>query len=299
MPLDLEKALVDAKLSALLAWQKVMPYFRGEFRIYEKDGAGPATDADREADEFLIAWLGERYPAAGFLTEESEEDLSRLEREHVWIIDPIDGTNDFIEGGPDFAVHVALASRNSDGAWHPVVAVVYEPVSGRLSSARRDGGAFVEVEKSNEGTLWWQRRVQSPHEIPFSKPLPLSVSDRSEVTELRAVASKTHMPRRLSAILDALEISALDRRGGLGVKAMEVGGGRVDFYLQTSRSRSNEWDLCAPQLIVEEAGGRVTDLNGDLISYNHENVHLTDGIVISNGVCHEMLLNRVRAVPSS
>ncbi len=296
MTTDLIGALSDARMAALLAWQRVMPYFQGDFRVFEKEGAGPATDADREADAFLTGWLGERYPEAGFLTEESDEDLSRLERDDVWIIDPIDGTTDFIAGGADFAVHVALARRDADGAWRPVATVVYEPVRGRLSSACRGGGAFVEVEEAIGGKLWWQRGVRDPSLIPFGEPQRMVVSDRSEIADLRAVASKTHTPRRLGAILEALGIDAPDRRGGLGVKAMEVGGGRVEFYLQPDGRRANEWDLCAPHLIVEEAGGRVSDMEGRAITYNREDVRLSGGVAISNGACHDVLLERASIV---
>jgi len=293
MTYDSRQILSDAREAALLAWQHIARYFRGEFRIYEKQGTGPATDADREADAFLMRWLGSRYPEAGFLTEESDENPDRLLRDLVWVIDPIDGTRDFIAGGPDFAVHVACVVRDSDGLWRPLATVVYEPVSGRLYTATRGSGAFLEEEGAVAGALWWQRTTENVDTIPFSAPARITASENDDLPSLHAIASKSRMSTRLCSALDAIPVSAVDRRGGMGVKAMEVATGRVDFYLQPELGRSSEWDLCAPHLIVEEAGGRVSDLGGQEVTYNREDIKLRGGVLVSNGSCHPPLLNVV------
>jgi len=289
--------LRDAREAALLAWTRIVPFYRGQFRIFEKQGTGPATEADHAADAAILEFLRERHPGDGFLTEESVDDMARRERARVWIIDPIDGTNDFIEGGEDFAVHVALAERQPDGVARPVVSVVYEPATGLLFTAARGGRAHVEEEiRGAEGERWWQGPNPTAERATFSRPRLVSVSSRAAVNELTAIVSKSHMTKRLKTVMETLPVREFNHRGGLGVKVMEVAAGRADFYLHTERHRSNEWDICAPHLILEEAGGRVTDLDGRPIVYNNENVKLPAGVVASNGACHDNLLAELRKI---
>lgn len=289
--------LRDARTAALLAWQAIVPFYKGQFRIYEKLGTGPATDADHAADAAIAAYLRPRHPGDGFLTEESEDSAARRGCARVWIIDPIDGTNDFIEGGEDFAVHVALAERQPDGIARPVACVVYEPATGRLFTATRGGGAHLEEEvRGANGERWWELYGGNVDNASFTTPRRVRVSSRAAVADLLAIVSKSHMTRRLKTVMETLPVREFNHRGGLGVKVMEVVAGNADFYLHTERGRSNEWDVCAPHLILEEAGGRVTDLDGREVTYNNANVKMPAGLLASNGACHDGLMAELRKI---
>ncbi len=298
-PFSPSTALADARLAALTAWHRIHHFHRGEFEIYHKQD-GPATDADRLADEVIVEFLRARYDDAttGYLTEESENDDSRLEKEVAWIIDPIDGTTDFIKGGDDFALHIAAVARDVSGSHCMAAAVVYHPRAGLLYSAIAGGGAHVEREQREDGEpFWWEREGVTPEMAAFNAPEPITVTTNAALGDLTAVVSRSHPTVRLRAALDTLPIKGHYRRGSLGVKIMEVAAGRADFYLHTETGMCKEWDLCAPHLILAEAGGRVSNMLGEPRTYNQADVLVHGGVLATNGAAHAALVAALREVP--
>ncbi|MBI5154694.1 hypothetical protein HZA57_05605, partial [Candidatus Poribacteria bacterium] len=171
-PPDLSACLADARHAALLAWGRISHFHNGTFRVFQKPD-GPATEADHLADQVIVRYLEERYPrdTHGFLSEEFENDPERLERGRVWIIDPIDGTEDFMKGRGDFAIHIALAARGEDGVFHPAVAVVYHPMAGVIYSAIRGCSALAEHEvRAEAGAFWWTGGTSDPKAANFAEP---------------------------------------------------------------------------------------------------------------------------------
>ncbi|MBX3729802.1 MAG: 3'(2'),5'-bisphosphate nucleotidase CysQ [Candidatus Sumerlaeia bacterium] len=291
--------LAEARHAALHAWAAIAHFYCGEFEVFHKDD-GPATEADRLADRLIVEHLARHFPRSdyGYLSEEFEDDATRLERSRVWIIDPIDGTNDFMDGLDDFAMHVALAERGSDGRFRPVAAIVYQPCPGWLFSARAGEGAFLEVEQRDDpDEAWWHSPAPDPATAHFDAPVRLAVSSTAAREALVAIVSRSHMTRRLKAALDGLAVARTLRRGSLGVKIADVARGAADFYLHTEHGRCKEWDLCAPHLILEEAGGRVTDLRGEPLDYNQPDVRAHHGVLASNGAAHDLLLRRLATIP--
>ncbi|MDK2971005.1 MAG: 3(2), 5-bisphosphate nucleotidase [Candidatus Sumerlaeota bacterium] len=294
----LPQLLADARTAALHAWAGIAHYYRGDFAVFDKPD-GPATDADRKADLLIVEFLTQRYPrdVYGYLTEEFENDPSRLERRRVWIIDPIDGTSEFMKGQHDFAVHIGLAERTGDVSV-PIVAVVYVPTAGMMFTATAGGGAFVEVERRAPGAdPWWAASDPDPATADFDAPRRLAVSTSPGSPNLTAVISKSHSTRRLRATLEAMPLGRTYRRGSVGVKMAEVASANADFYLNTENGKCKEWDVCAPHLILEEAGGRVTDLRGRPITYNRSDVRTGRGILASNSTAHDYLLEELTKIP--
>lgn len=278
--LDLTHCVSVAREAALLAWEEIRPYFRGTFRIHEKENEGPATDADIAADRAICAYLSQHLPdpRIGLLSEETQHGDERLAHDAVWIIDPIDGTRDFIAGGDEFAVHIGLAARPSASSpLVPVAGVVYMPRAGWLYSASLGGGAWEETVENGA-----RRR--------------LHVTGQDSIEAANLVVTNARIGRRLGAAIGRLKARELLQKGSLGVKAMDVATGRADIYLNTGRRGCKEWDTCAPHIIVEEAGGRLTDLNGHPITYNNRDYHIAMGLVCTNGTLHEGVLQELRAV---
>ncbi|CAN5180173.1 3'(2'),5'-bisphosphate nucleotidase CysQ [soil metagenome] len=277
---NLDDALAVARAAALDAWAQIAHYFRGEFRTYEKEGVGPATDADLLADRVIHEHLRARYsgPEFGYLSEETADDESRLGKDLVWIIDPIDGTNDFIEGKNDFAIQIGLAGRNkAEAELVPWLGVVYQPMTKHLYWGALGMGA-------------WRENVET------GERQAIRVSSQDSIAQSRVVVTRSHMSKKLKASLAALEVAEVYRAGSLGVKTAQVAEGRADFYLNTGRSYCREWDTCAPEAILREAGGRMTDLLGRPILYNQKDVCIEMGLLASNGVLHQEVLDRVVAI---
>ncbi len=274
----LERCLHDARAAAIEAWKAIQPYHRGKFEIYQKEGEGPATEADVAADRVILAYLRERYPESeyGYLTEESHDDGERLSRPWCWIVDPIDGTRDFIAGGPDFAVHIGLAGEVTPGLpLEPLAGVVYQPMAEIIQTAIRGEGAWEE-------------------DLRTGKTTRLRVSDREALEEQRVLVTGSRINERLTRALRHLGVKEPLQRGSLGVKAGEIASGKADIYLSTERAPCKEWDACAPHIILREAGGRFTTLSGREIRYNRPNYRVHNGLLASNDRLHAPVLDRLR-----
>lgn len=256
-----------AKAIARAAWEHIRPYYKGEYAVTEKPD-GPATDADLAANAFIVGALSERFPNDGMLSEESEDNEERLTCERVWIVDPIDGTKDFIEGTDDFAIHIGLVERAGE-EYLPQLGVVYQPVGDLLHFACRDQGAWVE-----DG----QGKVER-----------LRVSTVSERSEMTAVITRSHRTERFLVLMDRLGPRKTVTMGSMGKKMMQVARGAAEFYLNNARGMCKEWDIAPPAVIVEEAGGTVTDLRGRPLAYNRKDPRNHDGLLVSNGPNHESL----------
>jgi 3'(2'), 5'-bisphosphate nucleotidase len=204
--------------------------------VERKLGNEPVTQADRDANALLVAGIAAAFPDDGLLSEEAPDDGSRQVKRRVWMIDPLDGTKDFIRGEAGFATMVGLI----DGA-RPVLGVVYQPIGERLYFATRGGGAFVEE--------------------PGAAPARLHVSDVRDLTRIRMVASKSHRDEVIDRVRAELGIRDELNVGSVGLKLGLIARGERDLYVNPS-GHSKLWDACAPEAILVEAGGRLTDARG-------------------------------------
>jgi len=237
-------------------------YARGSVQVDLKADASPVTQADRDADAAIAAVIGAAFRDDAILSEETPDDEVRLSRSRVWIVDPLDGTRDFVQRTDDFAVHVALAV---DG--EPVVGAVFLPVTRALFAASRGGGAWREVGGARER---------------------LHVSATADLAALRLGVSRHHLSERLRACLDGAQIASRIPIGA-SVKHMRVAAGELDAVINLS-SGELEWDTCAPEIVIREAGGVVTDGDGRPFRYNQRDLEHTRGSVASNGACHAELV---------
>jgi 3'(2'), 5'-bisphosphate nucleotidase len=236
-----------------------------------QDATGePITAADTAVDAYILnnlhASLGTREFA--YLTEETyktQPPQERLSKPLVWVIDPLDGTKDFIKGTGEYAVHIALLEDD-----RPVLAVVVCPAAATLYFATLGNGTFVE------------RR----HETP----VPIYVSQRSRVEALTIVASRTHRNERFNQLMQQFPVQHQRSVGSVGGKIAAILQQQADVYISLSgTSAPKDWDLAAPELILTEAGGCLTHFDGTPLRYNQEDVSQWGGLLASNGQCHEFL----------
>ncbi len=268
-----------ARRAALLAGCEALAAFGRDMEVWHKSPGQPVTPADLAANEALRAALAGARPEYGWLSEESEDDPDRAARERVWIVDPIDGTRSYVAGRPEYAVSVGLAE-----AGEVVVGVVYSPSGAELFHAIRGRGAWLERLEPGEKGIAAALRLAP--ESGARTPLHVSAGATERPTLL---ASRSEMRRGEFA---AFEDWHLQGCGSTALKLAGVAAGRADAFF--SRGPKSEWDVAAGALLVEEAGGRASELSGASIGYNKAAPDVR-GVVATNGALHERLLERIRA----
>lgn len=269
----LENELETAIALARKAGEAIKVYYALEIIVEEKLGidnyAEPVTIADRTASRIIVEGLAERFPDDAILSEE-EVDASefRLSKKRVWIIDPIDGTAGFIKKDGDFAVQIGLAENGL-----PIVGVVLLPARNALYYASKANGAFLIEENA--------------------PPVRLRVSDETDFSKMNLAVSRNHRSPKMSRIVKDYGFRREIQRGSVGVKVGLIAEKMCDLYIHLSH-RTKFWDTCGPQVILEEAGGKLTDIFGYPIRYDLSDVQNHNGILASNGICHDSVVQNLR-----
>lgn len=260
---DLSRELETACQLARSAGSILMSHYAGPVEVEWKGRHDPVTAADREASHHIVDELHKRFPDDGVLSEEEKDDPSRrLSLSRVWVVDPLDGTKEFIARLGEFAVMIGFAI---DGVAR--MGAVYQPTRDKLYFASWGQGAFL-----NEAGV--DRRLSvSTVEDPADAAIAISRSRRSAVGE--GVRAKL-------GIGNAIEC------GSLGLKMGLICEGKAHVYIQDGGT--GLWDVCGPEAILQEAGGRVTDLVGKPLRYDTADVRLRRGVLASNGALHERLI---------
>lgn len=268
----LEKELETAIRIARVASETIMGFYDLEIIAEEKYGidnfSEPVTIADRTSSKIIVESLQNEFPEDGILSEEEIDVPERLDKSRVWIIDPIDGTKGFINRDGDFAVQIGLAENGV-----AVLGIVLLPAHNRLYYAVKGEGAFL-VEREAE-------------------PKRLHVSDKTKFSEMSLAVSRNHPSPKMKRINQDLNLKNTVQRGSVGLKVGLITEQICDLYIHLS-SRTKYWDTCAPQIILEEAGGRFTDIFGDEYRYDHADVQNHNGLIASNGVSHEKVVAKLK-----
>ncbi|NMF61730.1 3'(2'),5'-bisphosphate nucleotidase CysQ [Brasilonema octagenarum UFV-E1] len=233
----------------------------------------PVTIADVNVNNYILenlqAALGKENFA--YISEETYQG-EQVQQEWVWIIDPLDGTRDFIEKTGEYAIHIALVQGT-----RPVLAVVAVPEAEKLYYAIKGGGAFVETRER--------------------KTLPLQVSSRERIEDLTLVVSRSHRNERLNYLLQHLPCQNHKAVGSVGGKIAAIVEQRADIYISLSgKSAPKDWDIAAPELILTEAGGEFTHFDGTPLQYNTGDVNQWGGLLASNGQYHEVLCREAEKI---
>lgn len=265
----MEKELVVVKQLAREAGKILLSYYRTDAQVQWKGYDDPVTAADKAANEMLVRELSRAFPADAILSEEAPDDSDRLSQSRVWMVDPMDGTKQFIEHLDEFAVMIGLAV---DGV--PQVGVVYNPATDRMFYAATGLGAYVET------ALTTKR---------------LHVSEQADTTQMAAAMSRSHHSPTVDRIRHKLGINGEQRSGSVGLKMGLLAEAQAHVYLHIG-SKTNQWDTCGPTAILHEAGGKVTDIYGAPLDFNTANVRNMNGIVASNGTAHDRILQAISEV---
>jgi 3'(2'), 5'-bisphosphate nucleotidase len=248
-----------AKELAIGAGAVLLKHFAQKSSVRWKGRGNPVTDADQEASRFIVEILRRRFPSDGILCEEEVDDPDRLNKSRVWIIDPMDGTAEFVAGRTEFAVMIGMAEEG-----RPVLGVVYLPVEKKLYCAESGRGAFREMGTSKQ---------------------PLRVSPESDPRRAVIAASRSHDSATSQRIREALGVAGVVHAGGVGLKVAMICDCRAHLYIHVGFG-TNQWDTCAPQIILHEANGRMTDVENRPLGYNTADPQNLHGVIASNGLLH-------------
>jgi 3'(2'), 5'-bisphosphate nucleotidase len=260
---DLAALDVAARIAREAA-ELVRGYHRKPLRIDSKPGNEPVTEADRAANALIVERLGRAFPDDIILSEEIPDTGDRMGRRRVWMVDPIDGTSDFIMGDVGFVVMIGLCV---DG--RPRVGAVAHPLSGNVYGGVAD-------------VLAWE-------EAPSGTRTPLHTSTIERAPGIRLVASKTHRTQRIDRIKQALQIQDEINVGSVGLKIGLVSRAERDLYVYTG-GRTKIWDTCGPEAVLRGAGGQMTDVDGAPLRYDQLDLFNRRGIVASNGPLHPFVI---------
>ncbi len=260
--MNYERELEIAMRAARKAGEIIMRYYKAEVEIAMKANETPVTQADLEANACILEILKQDYPDWAYLSEECADDLSRLEAPYCWIIDPLDGTKEFIKQKDEFAVNIALAKGND-----VILGVIYAPVFDEMYYATIGQGAWLISARD------WE------------KPRALSVSRRKDA--LKVLKSRSHDNPKYCALIER-SVQKIEeiRRVGSSYKGCLVAKGEFDVYY--SYGTTSVWDIAPLEVIISEAGGFFAQGDGTPFRYNVKEIANKKGFMILNSLSNRL-----------
>ena len=249
--------LIAAKVAARNAGKILIKHLNVDDKNIEyKSEDSPVTIADQEADKYLSDFIGGEFPHDGWLSEETVDTEERLEKKRTWIVDPLDGTKEYIKKLPEFSISIALVQNNI-----PVVGVIYNPISEEMFYAERNKGAFLNGMK-------------------------IKISDKQDIKNASLIVSRSEYGNNLWNNYK----SSFSSIKSIGSIAYKLGLAAANVYdITATVAPKNEWDICAGDCIVREAGGTMKTINGDNINYNQKKTLVTDPIIATNFKLFDMV----------
>ncbi len=284
VPEDVELTTLLDELRKLswAAADVLMAYARGQEPPYgfqktltvEEGGDGPVSAADMAVNQLLISGLQENLTCKDWyiLSEETSKDqtfqVAHYKKDWCWILDPLDGTKDFLQGSENYAVHIALAYKQK-----PKIGIVLIPEKNELWFGIIGSGA------------WCENRSGSKKHISFS--------NRRDISELVLVSSKNHQQPKLLNLLSNLCFAETKKIGSVGCKIASILRGEADVYISLSGKTSpKDWDMAAPHALIEAAGGMFSHADGTNLIYKNPNYSQSGCLIASHGKAHQEICQK-------
>ncbi len=265
--MDYQKIVTNVKEITIEAGKKIMEIYNSpDFEIETKSDNSPITRADKAANDYIVQKVQEKYPDFGLLSEESKDTKERLHKEYVWVIDPLDGTKEFIKRNGEFTVNVGLVKNGK-----PVLGVVFIPVRNEIYYAVEGRGAF--------------------YQSMNSEKMKITASDKSEYNEMVMVKSRSHASEKLIKIINKYKFKEV-KDSGSSIKICLIAFGLADIYFRFGNT--NEWDICAAHCVLSEAGGKMTDCLGNSFIYNKVDPLNQNGFIVSNNTMHHKFVEMAK-----
>lgn len=227
------------------------------------------TTADLKSEKYIISQLQNRFPKYTIISEE-KGIISGKDKNYVWYVDPLDGTKDFKNNGKGFAVMIGLCYKNK-----PILGVVYGPAQKILYYGEKDKGSYVRIN---------------------GKDSRLMVSDVADLKHSVMVTRIKDIEKRKGDIFEGLfKVKKKVPESSVGLKLGLIGRQKADFHIHAN-SRASKWDTCAPQIILEQAGGKITDIYGKNLYYAQSDNNWKYSFVASNKVLHDKIIAKTKKI---
>ncbi|MFB6226261.1 MAG: 3'(2'),5'-bisphosphate nucleotidase CysQ [Candidatus Paceibacteria bacterium] len=264
---EYKQELKAVKSAVKQAGEAAMEYYGEDLDpdTHYKADDSPVTKADLAAQKALEKKLDQF--GYGMLSEERADDKTRLKKDEVWVIDPLDGTKDFLQQTGDFSIMVALAVEGQIK-----LGAVYVPAEEKLYFAQENEGAFVQHSDQD--------------------PIPISVSIEDRPQDMKMLVSRNHLLEPEQKAAEKLGIGEMIPCGSAGLKISKIAAGEAHIYINSS-SKTDEWDIAAGDIILSEAGGGLTDSKGESFEYNKRNTKNELGYIASSGEIHNEIIKEL------
>ncbi len=249
--MDFEKEIGTSIKLAAEASEAIMKIYGRDFDVEYKDDRTPITEADKVSDSIITAGLKKAFPGYAVLSEETKDDRTRLLNDLCFVVDPLDGTKEFVKKNGEFTINIALTFRHES-----VCGVIYIPVSGETFYASKGNGAFMAV---------------------GGKHVRINVSDRTG--DIRMAVSRSHTSDKLDELIKRNNIKNTITAGS-SIKGCLIAKGEAEVYYRFGHTM--EWDTAAMQCIVEEAGGIFRQMDDTPMYYNRYNTLNKKGFFVLN-----------------
>jgi len=247
------------------AGREALQYYRKDYSIKEKQDDSPVTEADLASEEILIEGL--KDTGYGIVAEET--GLVEGQKDDLyWIVDPLDGTQDFIDKTGEFSIMVGLLEEGE-----PSFGVVFAPAQEKLWYAVKGKGAYL---------------------LEDGRKTEISVAGKEKLEDYELIASRNHFSETDKQVARELGISEVTRMGSLGIKFCSIAEGKSDLAYYTTY-KLGVWDCCAPHVILEEAGGRAFDVYGNKLEYDLEGKRMDRGVIGVGGEVYEKVVSTLEA----
>jgi 3'(2'), 5'-bisphosphate nucleotidase len=272
-PSELDRRLQIVRDIARAAGETVLQYYEEKVEVEWKAPGNPVTAADHAANALIIEHLHRHFSGEAVLAEESHDDMSRLGHDVVWMVDPLDGTKEFIKLNGEFSIMIGLVEHG-----RPILGVVLQPAPpsgikpGALYSGAVGLGAWLSLGGSES---------------------PIRVSAIDQPAQMRMIASRSHFDERVDQVRKKLGIHEILRSGSVGLKCGAIATGACELYIHPS-SKVSLWDSGAPAAILLAAGGMMTDLRGEPLDYRSVDVGHPHGLLASHGRLHELIVGVIK-----
>lgn len=245
----MNQILLTTTNAAYEAGKIIHSFFHSEFEVKMKGIGNPVTEADIAADEILKKILTAEFPDYGWLSEETRDTPDRLSKKRVWVVDPIDGTKEFVEGIPNFVVSIGLVENGV-----PILGVIHNPINKDIYSAILGKGVFFNGKQT----------------IVNSKTKFSEISMLNSRSETQQGLWESYIPH----------FKKLIPIGSIALKLAMVAANQKNMV--ASLKPKNEWDICAGHCLINEAGGILRTIEGKKITYNNSRTLITPGLVAGN-----------------
>ena len=248
--------------AAMKAGKAVIEVYKNNFSYQVKDDNSPITEADIKSNGIIQETLS--ITNIPILSEENVDDLVRLKHEKIWIVDPLDGTSDFVEKTGEFTIMISLVQSSK-----PILGVIYWPTEDKLYVAQKNKGAY-ELFSGH-----WKK---------------LNVNNISNLEKCHAVISRHHLSESDKKFIKKLNLLEFNQKGS-SLKVLDICSGEAEVYLTTT-NKIKQWDTCASHCLISESGGKITSMYGEDLEFNTELINHENGLLVTNVLIHNKIVKK-------